>query len=274
VLDTSWQARLRLSFVRDGTRSVLGERVHSGPLRVQRPFYPEGDGVCHVYVLHPPGGLVGGDCVRVDVSVESGAHALLTTPAAGKLYRSLGSVSEQTQTLRVAAGARLEWLPQETIAFDGALGRLSTSIVLERDARFIGWDILCLGRPAANERFEHGEVNQTLELTRDEQALYLERGSYLAGAAVMSAAWGLAGAPVVGTLLCAGGGAGSCVEAARQVALPRQGVAAVSGWDDLLVARYLGPCTEQARDYFAALWLVLRPAIMGQAASPPRIWRT
>jgi urease accessory protein len=274
VLDTGWEAQLKLSFVRDGARSVLHERVHTGPLRVQRPFYPEGDGVCHVYVLHPPGGLVGGDRVHLDVSAEAGVHVLLTTPAAGKLYRSAGSLSEQMQTLRVAAGALLEYLPQETIAFDGAHGQLSTRVELSGDARFMGWEMLCLGRPAAQERFTRGTLGQSIELSRDGRVSLHERGWHVGGSAALSAPWGLANWPVLGTFVCAAHDAASCIERAREVALPSVGLAAMSGWDDLLVARYLGPSVEQGRAFFVELWSVLRPVLLGREACAPRIWRT
>jgi urease accessory protein len=277
VLDTGWEASLRLSFVRDGARSTLHERVHSGPLRVQRPFYPEGSGVCHVYLLHPPGGLVGGDRLAIDVSVEAGAHALLTTPAAGKVYRSAGERASQRQVLRVAAGACLEWLPQETIVYDAARAELSTRVELTGDARFIGWEILCMGRPASHERFTRGELRQSIEIVRDEHLRYLERGAYEGGSEVLDAAWGLGGRPIVGTFMCAALGASACVAAARAIAAQSTwspALAAVSGWDDLLVARYLGPSAEQARALFSALWRVVRPALMDCRVSEPRIWQT
>ncbi len=123
---SGWQAHLRLRFNGDIPRFLengdaprpvgrtrLVERTHTGPLVVQRPFHPEGD-PCHVYLVHPPGGVVGGDELRIDVQVDAGAHALITTPAATKFYRCDGRVSSQTQELR-AAGATLEWLPQENI---------------------------------------------------------------------------------------------------------------------------------------------------------------
>lgn len=275
-----WAAELDLSFVRSGARTALRGRSHVGPLRVQRPFYPEGDAVCHVYVLHPPGGLVAGDRLQIRVQIARGAHALLTTPAAGKLYRSANGERRagQQQSLRVAAGGVLEWLPQETIAFDGARSELRTRVELEGDARFVGWEVLCLGRPAAGERFTHGEVRPSLELVRDGRVVYLERGAYRAGSAVMDAAWGLAGQPVVGTLLWAAAGAGAQVEGAREViaqyALEPEARAAVSGWGDVLIARYLGPRAESARELFASIWSALRPALLGRAPNAPRIWRT
>ena len=120
---------------------------HRGPLVVQRPFLPEGPGVCHVYVLHPPGGLVGGDELTIDVEVDAGAHALVTTPAASKVYRTTGAVARQVQRLRVAGGATLEWLPQEAILYDGARAALETRVELATGARFIGIDAVCFGLP-------------------------------------------------------------------------------------------------------------------------------
>jgi urease accessory protein len=271
-----WQAELTLSFVRARARTVLHERRHSGPLRVQKPFYPEGEGVCHVYLLHPPGGVVAGDRLVIDARVETGAHALLTTPAAGKLYRSGSSErrATQEQRLRVAAGASLEWLPQETIAFDGARSHIATRVELEGDACFVGWELLCLGRPASGERFVTGEVAPSWEVLRDGRLVYVERGVYRGGSEVLAAPWGLRGQPVVGTLLCAAPGASRRVDAARAALGEPSGLAAVSGWGDVLLARYLGPSAEDARRVFTAVWSALRPSLSGRPASAPRIWNT
>ena len=115
---------------------------------MQRPFFPEGREVCHVYLLHPPGGIVGGDRLQVEARVGAGAHALLTTPAATKVYRSAGPAAAQEAELVVARDGVLEWLPQETIVYDGADVALATRARLERGARFLGLDLLCFGLPA------------------------------------------------------------------------------------------------------------------------------
>src|SRR6185436_3067379 len=125
-----WQAALELGFAAEHGATRLARRAHRGPLVVQRPFLPEGPGVCHVYVLHPPGGLVGGDELTLDVDVATGAHALVTTPAASKVYRTNGAAVRQVQRLRVAGGATLEWLPQEAIIYDGARASLETRVEL------------------------------------------------------------------------------------------------------------------------------------------------
>ncbi len=145
-------ARSRWRSLRRARGTVVARRRHEGPFCIQRPFYP-GDGACHVYLLHPPGGLAAGDELDLTVDVEPGAAALLTTPAATKFYRSDGAPSVQRQTLRVAAGAALEWLPLDTILFGGSRALIETDVVLAPGARFIGWEQLSLGRPLSGDRY-------------------------------------------------------------------------------------------------------------------------
>ncbi len=274
-----WQAHLDLRFAPAGTRTVLRERCHTGPLAVQRAFYPEGngDGPCHVYILHPPGGLVGGDELTIDVVMESGGHALLTTPAATKAYRSADDVlvAHQTQRLRVAPGAALEWLPQESILFNGARLVLNTRVDLDGDAAFIGWEVLCLGRPACDEAFARGRLTQRFEVWRDGRPLAIERATIDGGAPVLAAAWGLRGAPVTGTMYSAPAPAGGLDDIRSALAdLPGGELAAASLLDGVLVCRYLGPSPERARDLFARVWSMVRPVVLGRPAVRPRIWMT
>lgn len=270
-----WQARLDLGFESCAGRSVLTQRRHSGPLRVQRPFYPEGEAVCHVYVLHPPGGVVGGDELEITVEVGESAAALLTTPAAGKFYRSAGRMARQSQHFHVAASATLEWLPQENIAFDGACMTTTTQVMLGSDARFIGWEILCLGRPGAGERFERGMMRQRWEIWRDGHPLFIERASYDQGGAALNAPWGLAEQPVCGTLVCVGNETGLSDQVhAATAALHIEGLCSVTQLAEALVCRYLGPHGEEARRCFICAWEILRPAILRKPACAPRIWAT
>ena len=242
---------------------------------MQRPFYPDGERACHVYILHPPGGVVGGDSLAIRAVVERGAHALLTTPAAGKLYRSAGASALLSQDLNIADGAWLEWLPQETIAFDGARAASATRIALTGTAGFIGWEILCLGRPAARETYTHGEFVQRFEIWRDGAPLWWERNALAGGAPALHAPWGLAGRSVVATLVAVGR-VPSALPALRELLNAEQddGEFAVSQLRDVLVCRYLGNSAEQARAGFIAAWRLLRPALWGIEASPPRIWAT
>jgi urease accessory protein len=274
-----WRAALTLEFERRGERTVVARREHTGPLLVQRAFYPEGPDACHVYLLHPPGGVVGGDRLEVNATARVGAHALVTTPAAGKLYRSDGRVARQTTVLHVEADAALEWLPQETIAFAGARAHLDTRVELAAGARHIGWELLCLGRPAAGETFAAGEVLQTLELRQDGRPLLHERARYVGGAALLDAAWGLGGRPVTATLWAVAPRAGlgrTMLDAARAglPEPPRGGLAAVTELNGVVVARCLAVHAEQARRWLQGVWALLRPAVLGRDACPPRIWST
>ena len=261
----SWKAELALGFERRGERTVLAERRHDGPLVVQKPLYPEGDAVCHAIVVHPPAGIAGGDELELGARAGNRAHALLTTPGAGKWYRSGGPWAQQK--LRFEVGGALEWLPQETIVFDGALAKLQTEVRLEGDARYLGWEILCLGRRGSGEKFGKGEVQLDTKLYRDGKLLWLERGRIEGGGALLGSPAGLQGKPVCGTLVASG--AQFDPAACREV----EGVA-VTQLPGVLLARYLGDSSEEAKILFAKLWQVLRPALFGRAAQAPRIWST
>lgn len=275
-----WDAELELDYELRAGRSVLVRRRHHGPLAVQRPFHPEPDGTCHTYVLHPPGGVVGGDRLHLRAHAARDARVLLTTPAATKLYRSGGRPAHVIQHITVAAGARCEWLPQETIAYAGTDVTLETRFELEHGATLLAWDVMCLGRPASGERFEHGRIEQRLQVVRGGEPVLLERARYAGGTAVLSAPWGLGGSPVAGTLVCSGGArpAGLVDEVREVLARIAAGetacteLAHASG--STIVCRYRGHGTEHALLAFRAAWAVLRERCCATPAMPPRIWAT
>jgi urease accessory protein len=277
----AWSGALELGFSADGGVTRLARRAHRGPFVVQRPFFPEGPEVCHVYLLHPPGGLVGGDELRLDLSVDAGAHVLVTTPAAGKAYRTLGPVARQTHALTVEAGGTLEWLPQETILYDGCRVELDTRIELGAGARFFGAETLAFGLPARGEPFARGSCRPAFELRRRGAPILVERGRFDGGASVESAPWGLANATVLTLIVAAPAPEAAAVEELRALAASwgqqksdqRAGVT-VLGDRDALVVRHLGARAEQARGFVQALWRRVRPELLGRDATPPRIWAT
>lgn len=275
-LASTWHAHLVLGFERRTSGTLLTRREHVGPLRVQKPLYPEGEAVCHAIVLHPPSGIVGGDELEIDVSVGAGAHAVLTTPGAGKWYRSAGAGARQRLGFSVAAGGVLEWLPQETIVFDAARAAMTSRIDLANTARFIGMDILCLGRRASGEGFATGNVHLDTRVCRDGRPIWLERGLIEGGGGLLDAAAGLAGFSVSGTLLAVAPYlAPGLVAACREIPAREPGARhALTALPELIVARYLGHSSEAARRWFADVWRVLRPALLGREAHAPRIWNT
>jgi urease accessory protein len=274
---STWKAKLALAFVDRGNATTMVRHGQSGPLAVQRPFYPEGRKVCHVYLLHPPGGLVPGDTLALEIAVETGAHALLTMPAATKFYRSDGRIAQQIQHFHVADGAVLEWLPQETILFAGALARLYTRIDLSKSATFIGWDILCFGRPACAERFSNGSCGQHFELWRDGEPLVIDRIQF--DHELLEATWGLAGFPVSATLIATAPTlsqsiAETLIDNLRTIGAPTNGHFSVTLLNGVLVGRYLGHRTDEARNIFGNAWQQIRPVLTGREACPPRVWFT
>lgn len=264
-----WQAQLELGFEHKYGKTVLAQRRHIGPLTVQRPFYPEGE-VCHVYVLHPPGGVVAGDNLTIAVNAATGSAALVTTPAAGKFYRSDGKLARQQLALTVAAGASLEWLPQETIIYEGAQVASDVRLDLAADARFIGWEILALGRPAAQEGFTTGDVAMNWQIFRAGELFYRERMRIDAGA--FAANWGLNGHSACGTMF-------ACPATALQLAAVHALIGEASGrgvtlLGDMLVCRALDSRADRLRDFFQQVWRLLRPDVVGRDACAPRIWAT
>ena len=274
-LAQAWQASLTLGIERRGARSVLARREHRGPLRVQKALYPEGDEVCQIMILHPPAGIAGGDELSIAVGVDTAAHAQLTTPGAGKWYRSKGPKATQNIDLTVAADAALEWLPQEVIVFDQAKAESSTTLSLAPGARAIGWDLVCLGRTASGERFRSGSFRQSFRLQRpDGTPLWQERLSLLGDDAALSSAPALASHSVFGTMWLAGIGPDpDLLEALRALDFPA-GRSGVTALPEVTVLRVLSDSTEDARHYFEAAWTLARPHVLHRAAIPPRIWRT
>jgi urease accessory protein len=262
-----WQARLHLRFDRAGEKTVLAEKRFDGPLAVQKPLYPEGGAVCHGIVVHPPGGIAGGDELALDAGLVQGAHALLTTPGAGKWYRSPGPWARQDLSFRV--DGTLEWLPRETIVFDGARALLRTRIELSAAARYVGWEVLCLGRTGSGERFERGEVRLDTELARDGRLLWMERGRIAGGGALMRSPAGLAGHVVVGTLV-----ASTREELSKELLSECRTIIPTTLLPGVLLARYLGDSSEEAMEAFAKVWEILRPSVAGRAPVRPRIWST
>lgn len=266
---SSWRAHLELHFAPRRERTALWRRRQRGPLLVQRPFYPEGDDVCHAYIIHPPAGIVGGDRLGLSVTVDSGAHALLTTPGATRWYFSREKPAHFIQDLTVGAGAVLEWLPQETLLFDGAHARLATRVTLAERSRFIGWEILGLGRPACGEDYRDGTLDFRFELHRADQPLLLERLRDIGGVLP-----NLRGNTAVATLMALPAD-DAALEAARTVAATEtDALSGITRIGDRLLCRAVAPHCQPILRLFHRLWSELRPRVLGRPAVAPRIWQT
>jgi len=262
-----WRASLALQFCHTPEKTLLHTARHVGPLTVQRPFYPEGE-TCHLYLLHPPGGIVGGDELEITVHLQANSHALITMPGASKFYRSGGPQARLVQHFHIDENATLEWLPQDTIFFPGANAALRSVFHLHATSTLLAWELYCLGRPVINETFSHGTLDSRLEVWRDGEPLLIER-QYLAGGDLSP----VAGHPWLGTLLFYPANEDHLEEA-------REGLAALANFagasltDGLLSVRFLSHdnliCQRAMRD----IWQRLRPQLTARMPHAPRIWQT
>ncbi len=273
-----WKAYLNLGFKATTSKTVLAKRSQQGPLTVQRPFYPEGD-ICHLYLLHPPGGVVGGDELSIKVSLVEKANVLITTPGATKFYRSgspklLGKQAKQIQTLQVANDCTLEWLPQENIFFDNSHSQLTTRIELEENARFMGWEINCYGRPAAQEVFKNGMVKNRFELYREGIPLLLD-GLTIGDNNALSSPVSLKQHSCFGTFIATNIDANLRDRVRHAIDdLTDNVTIGITLMDDILIARCLGQYSENVSAVLKKIWMILRKYSLGYDTCSPRIWST
>jgi urease accessory protein len=277
----AWHARLNLAYGADAATG--GTRLdfrHDGPLRVLKSLFPEGPAVCHTVVVHPPGGLVGGDTLAVDIAVQADAHALLTTPGATRFYRSNGARAAQQVHAQVGAGGRLEWLPLETLVHSGAQADNRMRFALEPGAEMFGWDCVALGLPAADAPFVAGDYRHDIAVG----PRWLERGRTAAiDTALLDGPCGWAGRRALGTLWFAAGTPlddarrDALLEIAREIA-GAHALAATAGatapQPDVVTLRVLAPRVEPVFELLSSVWRAWRALAWAREACTPRVWRT
>ncbi len=275
-----WHARLSLGIRRTPRGSRVASAERFGPLHLQKPFYPEGPDLAHLYLLHPPGGMVSGDLLEIEARLEPNTAALITTPGAGRVYRARPDRTLQHQRVRleVGKGCSLEWLPLETILYPDARTRLEVDVELATNARFIGWEVTSLGLPAQGAGFGRGELQQRLQIRREGRILLREQ-LMIDGqsSALLMGKAGLQGQPVNG-LLVAGPFMPEQVEPLleplRACCEQDELLAGVSLSGEFLLIRILGRCSERTRLCLEQCWGLIRPELIGREACAPRIWAT
>ncbi len=276
---SGWRARLELDSAAAGGTTRLVHNRHEGPLRLLKALASDDGRVLEAVIVHPPGGLAGGDDLRVDLAVGPGCRVLATTPGAQKWYRadrSGGAVSAQTR-LRIAAGAVLEWLPQPSILYDHADARQDLRIDLAGDAGCIGWEMLIRGRAAMGERFAHGAIDQSITMAVDGLPLWRERLKADAADRLFPSPVGWDGRTVAASVWCCAPAWSPARlallrDAWRELATPGGGATVIG--DALVLARLLGDDGERLQATCQSMWRAARISLDGEAGSLPRIWRT
>lgn len=273
----TWTARLTLDYALERGRSVA-RHVHDGPLRILQSLYPEGDATCHNVLVHPPGGLVGGDTLDIRVTVGEHAHGLVTTPGATRFYRSAAGLATQQVHAVIEDGARLEWLPLEALAYGGCDAMNVARFDLAPQAELMTWDITALGLPHSGQPFEAGIFRQHIEIP----GLWLERGTIEAtDDALMNGPAGLAGQRCIAALVFAGGQALAservlraleCARALIEASPLRDQAGATSPHPQVIVVRVLAPVVEPAMQLLRPIWAAWRNVLWGLPATAPRLW--
>ncbi|MFN6566497.1 urease accessory protein UreD [Dendronalium sp. ChiSLP03b] len=269
----SWHGKLNLVYADRQNTTQLIYNHHQAPLKVQRPFYPEGAKVCHSVILHTAGGVVGGDRLSLNFHLQPDAQALITTAAASKIYRSNSLQARQTIEIQVDAGACLEWLPQETILFNGAIYRQDLRVELATGANYLGWEITRFGRSARGEKFLQGEWRSHTEIWQQGVPLWIDRQWLLGNEEIFHSPHGLFGKPIVGSLVWVGNPVSvEIVEKTRNL-WNGEGEAGVSQLQNGFLCRYRGYSTSEVRNWFTAVWQMLRVNFLSRGNCIPRVWQ-
>jgi urease accessory protein len=269
----SWHGKLNLVYTSRHNSTQLITNENQAPLKVQRPFYPEGEKICHSVILHTAGGVVGGDRLSSNFHLKSNAQALITTAAASKIYRSNGLQAKQNIEIKIDSGGCLEWLPQETIIFNDAIYRQDLRVELAADATFLGWEITRFGRSARGEKFVSGDWRSNTEIWREGVPLWIDRQWLPGREEVFASAYGLSGKPITGSFVWIGCNVSSeIVEKARNL-LQGEGEFGVTRLEHGLLCRYRGFSTSEVRNWFISVWLLLRMSFLGRGGSVPRVWQ-
>lgn len=281
---STWQAYLNIRIDKKTHATRIAHCRHQGPLYIQRPFYPEGKFLPHIYLLHPPGGVVSGDELRINIDIEKNAAALFTTPGAGRVYRARADkkVQKQVVTLDVAENASIEWFPLENILYPNSNASLITKVLLKPGSRFVGWDVNSLGLPAQKLAFDDGQLSQRFEIWVEGVPKLIEHLRVNSVNELNTLSAGLRDCPINGMFIAGPfeeASLGDIVQELRDAGSQsrvqdnssRLGISAVNGF---VIARYLGQCSESAKCIFEELWRGVRPLLLERAVCSPRIWST
>lgn len=283
-----WPAYLQLRLSSSQRGTTLSRCRHKGPLYVQKPFYPEGRDCAHIYLLHPPGGMVSGDTLSIEITAEDNTNAVITTPGAARAYRARPQLTGMTQaqvqniTLRMGNSATIEWFPMETIIYDGAAAELNTHIELTEGSQFFGWEVTCLGLPASQALMQQGFFTQHYKIMRDGLPVFIDYLHFDASnAALFNSSAGMQGKTVSGFFVASNdrlsGEENARLLDSMRLMLEENSFAklvAISHVKGFFVIRYLGSSANEARKIFTELWDMLRPSILNKSSCHPRIWLT
>jgi urease accessory protein len=270
---SGWQGRLELAYQHNQGKTQAVRCQGTAPLKVQRSFYPEGEGICHNIILHTAGGIVGGDRLEIDVELQPHTQVVITTAAAGKIYGNNGQISSQQIVQNVGENACLEWVPQETIIFTGANFQQYLRVNLAPTASWLGWEIIRFGRTARGERFTQGDWKSATEVYRGNVPVWIDR-QRLIGAETIDSPHCLAGQAIVGSLAWISAPVSKeIISEARSLFGGEPSKIGVTRLTEGLLCRYRGDSTTEVRQWFIAVWHLLRHSFLKTSPIQMRVWQ-
>lgn len=272
-IDKTWHGKVNLVYAKRQNSTQLVYNHSQAPWKVQRPFYPEGEQICHSVILHTAGGVVGGDKLSSKIHLESDSQVLITTAAAGKIYRSNGCPAKQTVEIKIDSGSCLEYLPQENIIFNGADYQQDLRVELATDAKFVSWEITRLGRTARNEKFLQGKMRSRTEIWQNNTPLWIDRQNIPGNAEVFYSPHGLGGKPVIGNLIGIGFPISQEIIKQARLLIADNCDAGVTSLENGFLCRYRGNSTSEVKQWFTNIWQILRVSLLNRGNCIPRVWQ-
>lgn len=269
-----WHGSLDLVYTYQNNTTKLTHSLAKAPLKIQKPFYPEGKQTCHTIVLQTSGGVVGGDNLNQNIYLQPQSQVLITTAAAGKVYRSNGLQAKQTININIESGACLEWLPQENIIFNGAIYRQDLRVELAPNSMFVGQEITRLGRTARGEKYYQGEWRSHIEIWQEQKPLLIDRQWLRGGQDIIDSPNGLAGKPIVATLICMGKPISKQILQQLIALKPLEGETGFTTTQGQgLLCRYRGSSSSEVKNWFMEIWGLLRLHQLQRHIIKPRVWQ-
>ncbi|WP_159715168.1 urease accessory protein UreD [Blochmannia endosymbiont of Camponotus nipponensis] len=266
-----WLGELELNFAVRKGRSVLTKCKHVGPFYVKKSFYSDNDNTPHVYLLHPPGGLVGGDKLMLDVQLESGSRALLTTPGAAKFYSSNGMCAVQKNTFKLEGNTAFEWVPQSSIFFPKTKAKVDTTFIIEQGSKVISFEMLHFGNVSLGADVYPEEVDICLNVFLYNSVGLQERLRINKLNCVIKL-----GGFQISALLFAIPSDEEILNKVRKLitSVKHFQIGGATLLDEILVVRLLGNDNQYLKSLLHCIWYTIRPVIIGREVTVPRIWST
>ena len=271
-----WEGLIDLNYHYKDQKTRVKSSYTRSPFRLQTPFYPENDHICHSVIIHTAGGIVGGDRLVQNINLEENCHALITTPAAAKIYKTNGLTATQSTQITIASNSILEFLPQENIIFKGAKYQQNFQVLLGENSRFCTWEINRFGRTARGEKFNQGDWQSSYEVIQNGKLIWIDHQRLEGSDEICTSLNGLNNYAISATFYWLGDDipdelVSQCRDLISQVI--DRGEAGVTTLTKGMLCRYRGNSSTEVKRWFLQVWGILRRHFLNKDKIVSRIWQ-